>query len=183
MRLVRLVKLLAIALLILAGLVALYIRSVYVDLVGILTHNDTIQRQSTEWIVIHHDDIPRDCDLFEIQANHLERWHDWFPYTIYCKGGKIYQTRGLDIKTSHAIGRNSNGIGVCIHTPDKQNIIDQINLLLVVWYLQIHYDIPSNRVVGHGEVEGNNTDCPQMDMEKFRSYLLKNTLKKCESTH
>lgn len=166
---VRILKRIA---LVLVAVMALYIANTYRNIVGVFTHNDTKIRQSTDWIIIHHDAVNRESDLYEIQANHLKEWHDYFPYTIYCKGGKIYQTRPLDVQTSHAIGRNSNGIAVCIHTADKENLLDQFNMVFAVWCLQLYYHIPRDRVVGHGEIENNNTACPEMDMRKFRSYLI-----------
>lgn len=166
----RLVKIIAAAIL---AMPVVYVGATYRNLVGVFTHNDQKERAKTEYIVIHHDAINRESDLWEIQANHLKEWGDYFPYTFYLKDGIINQTRGIDIHTSHAIGRNSNGIGVCIHTPDKQNLRDQFNLILTIWFLQLYYDIPRDRVIGHGEIENTETDCPDMDMNEIRKKCIK----------
>lgn len=148
---------------------ASYVVATFKDLRGIFSVADTISRSKTENIIVHHDDVPRAMALYEIQQTHLERWHDVFPYTLFCKDGKVYLTRELEQKTSHAIGYNDNSIAVCIHTESKKKFRDMFNLWLVVKILQWIYDIPTENVLGHGETA--DTLCPEIDMNRFRKML------------
>ena len=146
-------------------LASLLANLIYRNHVGTFCH-DAKMRKSTKYIIIHHDAVPWDCTFDDVNRTHLQRWNDYFPYTFYIKDGKINQMREIDQQTSHAIGYNENGIGICIHTPDKGSLVSRIELGAVIWYLQIRYDIPRSRVLGHGETV--ETECPAMDMDSLR---------------
>lgn len=146
-----------------------YIHNVIRDMRGIFSINDNTPRSKTEYIIVHHDDVPRPMALYEIQQTHLQRWHDYFPYTLFCMDGKVYLTRELEQKTSHAIGYNKIGIAVCIHTDSKKNWQDMFHLMCCIKFLQWYYDVPTENVLGHGETD--TTKCPELDMVKLRHDL------------
>ena len=128
-------------------------------------------RSKTSYIVIHHDDICRECSLKEIDDYHRDScgWSCGFAYNVYVKDGKVYQMHSLDAALAHTLGYNSQAVGVCFHTADKQDLQTQITLILTLKFLMIKYDVPKDRVVGHCDL--NTTKCPGIDLKKLKRWL------------
>lgn len=129
------------------------------------------RRPRTEYIVVHYDSIFRPTSLDEIQHQHrdVNGWESGFAYHYYLYGGKVYKTRNEDSSSPHAYGYNDNSVAVCIHAESGE--LDRINLRLLVSYLRLKYNISKERVVGHGELPGNHTECPGFPMDSLRSML------------
>ncbi len=143
----------------------------YRNLTGVFS-SDTKFREKTEYIIVHHDAVCRDCSIKEIDLFHKEvrGWDSGFAYHYYISGGKINQVHCADAVLPNAIGYNRNAVAVCLHTDDKGEIINQIELITLIKILMIKYNIPKDRVKGHCEVN-SCTQCPEIDLESLRKWL------------
>lgn len=154
-----------------------------------------INREKTEYIVIHHDDIPKmyhtrilDIDNFHRHVSYTDKvggklvtkqgrgWESGFAYHYYVMDTVIYHIHNNIEKTTHAPGANYNGIAICIHGDYDQEKPSRellLRLIILIRYLQKEYDIPSDHVIGHRDV--NATECPgkYLDISTLR-YFLKN---------
>ena len=133
------------------------------------------KRISTTLIVIHHDAINHQTTPDDIQIYHRDslKWESGIAYTFFLMGEKVYQTKKLDQCGGHAFGFNQNSIGVCVHTPDKYNIITRINLWLITNFLMFYYDLDETKVKGHGELPNQKeTICPDLNMDSLRNSLI-----------
>jgi len=74
---------------------------------------------------------------------------------------------------AHALGFNSNSIGIClIHMSKFQE--KQIDVLFELCeFLQKKFNIKTERIIGHYEVDKNKPLCPGIDMNLFRIGLIK----------
>jgi len=149
----------------------LIVHSRYRDVTGVF-FNDLEKRTTTDFIIIHHDAICRDCSIKEIDDFHkiVRGWDSGFAYHYYISGGKINQVHCADAVLPNAIGYNRNAVAVCFHTNDKGEIINQIELITLIKILMIKYNIPKDRVKGHCEVN-ECTKCPEIDLNELRKWL------------
>ena len=145
----------------------------YRDLTGIFVDSETY-RSATCWIVIHHDAVNRPVSVKEIQDYHKEvnGWESGFGYNFYLKNGKIYQLHELNACTAHAKYFNCNAVSICIHSEDKHDLRTQINLIVLVNTLKLVYNIDKRNIVGHCELPNNDTQCPELNLEKFKLWIL-----------
>ena len=149
--------------------IALYFLS-YRDLKGVFSIDKNF-RSTTKYIIVHHDDIDRECTIREIDTYHRDScgWSCGFAYNFYVKGGKVYQVHDADARLAHTEGWNSQAVGVCIHTADKNDFKTQIVLVVTLKFLMCYYDIPKENVRGHCDF--NDTKCPEMNLKKLREWL------------
>ena len=142
-----------------------------VDLTGVFNVDKNF-RNETKFIVIHHDDIFRDCSLLEIEIYHRDTCGyeiTGFAYNIYIKDGKVYIVHNLDTKGAHTKGYNSQTIGVCIHSADRDKLSTKILLILTVKFLMIKYGLSKEFVKGHCDL--NDTKCPEINLENLKKWL------------
>lgn len=150
-----------------------YFLATYRDLTGIFVDAEKY-RSETKLIAVHHDGIERKVSIKEIQDYHKDScgWESGFGYNFYLKNGKIYQVHELNACTAHAIGFNCNAVSICLHTSDKHDFRTQLNLILLINFLKLKFDIEKQNIVGHRDLPGNDTKCPDLDMNKVRTWII-----------
>lgn len=138
------------------------------------------QRKETKFIVIHHDAIEDDeVTLKDIDRYQREKGLGGFAYHYYLKNGGITRTLHLGNVSGHALHYNFNSVAICLHGNYNTKTLsfkDKFNLMLVVWFLQLKYGIPSENVILHRECHGNNTECAGRNIngELIRFFALEN---------
>lgn len=144
----------------------------YQDLTGVFNH-DKFFRTVTLYIVVHHDDINRECTHKEIEDYHRDTlgWQNTgFAYNIYIKDGKVYQMHQLDGVGAATRSYNSNTISVCFHTADKDKLSNKICLIVTLKFLMIYYGIPKENIKGHCDLN-RDTKCPDFDLNTITKWL------------
>jgi hypothetical protein len=142
-----------------------------VDLTGVFGIDKKF-RTETKYIVIHHDNIYRDCSVLEIEVYHRDTCdykETGFAYDIYIKDGKVYLVHDLDAYNAATLGYNHNTIAVCIHSEDKTKLSSQIALILTLRYLMYRYGLNKECIKGHCDL--NNTKCPELDLNRLKKWL------------
>ncbi len=152
---------------------AVYFFATYRDYTGIYA-NTCGKRTSTSTIALHHDDVPRETSVDQVQYQHYveNKWESGFAYHIYLMDGHIYQMHQLDDATIHAYGAKYNSVAVCVHEPDKYKPRTRANLFLTLLFLKLYYGLEAASIKGHGELPGNLTTCPDMDMDSVRNCFI-----------
>lgn len=159
-----------IILLVLFFLVA-YFCATYRDYTEIY-NNKSEKRDTTIYLVVHHDGVDRETSVDEVQLQHsgANKWESGFAYHFYLLDGKIIQMHKLSDATGHAFGYNRNSIAVCVHETDKYKVRTRINLWVVILVLKTYYKLSYVDIVGHGELPNQGgTICPDMDMDSLRN--------------
>lgn len=125
------------------------------------------ERLSTNTIVIHNTGNPTDDDLGVERINQAHQdYNGWAAigyHFVIRKDGTIEKGRPEWAIGAHAIGYNSDSIGICVSgnfmigTPTSAQIE---SLAMLLANLCADYDIPIDRdhILGHREL--NSTDCP-----------------------
>ena len=79
---------------------------------------------------------------------------------------------------AHAYGHNKNTVAMCLigdKTFTKQQMISAVKLVRL-WQMQFKLDITRENiasiVIGHGELEGVDKTCPNIDMNVFRKLVI-----------
>lgn len=88
------------------------------------------------------------------------------------KDGVIEKGRDLMAVGAHALGYNTNSVGICLI--GKKTFTDKQfeSLRELVKELQKQFDIPTQNILGHYETaKANGKTCPNFDVEKFRNSL------------
>ncbi|MCK4851786.1 MAG: N-acetylmuramoyl-L-alanine amidase, partial [Candidatus Omnitrophica bacterium] len=85
----------------------------------------------------------------------------------------IKQETGAHCK---ADGMNEKSIGICLvgnFSIDRVSPAQMRSVVYLVKQLKEHYNIPSSRILGHGQVPGARTECPgkKFPWKTFNSYL------------
>ncbi len=131
---------------------------------------------SNKWkyIIVHHSATDYGSSR-EFNEAHLKRGWEGVGYHFVIDNGTcgkedgqiettprwIKQKRGAHCK---ADGMNPKGIGVCLvgNFSDGRAVSSkQMNsLVYLVTKLKNYYNIPDNRIMGHGQVSGAQTECP-----------------------
>jgi len=144
--------------------------------------------KSRDYIILHHskgnDRIVRDTS--SIRRYHIERCgYDEIAYHYILEqvqnDYKICEGRALMYAGAHALGFNYNSIGICICGDYDEQYIDvgrMIKLLVLIKSLQLIYDIPIKRVLGHRETyvlrnRAVEKTCPgaKVSMDEIREAL------------
>lgn len=144
-----------------------------------------LKRSSMRYIVVHCSDSTWG-NAEEIHRWHIERGFKKIGYHFVILNGKekskqpydesrdgiIEIGRNIDETGSHALGFNSNSIGICL-IGKKQFSKKQFDVLRkLIRKLQKEYNIPTENVIGHCETpKANGKTCPNFDMVEFRKTL------------
>ncbi len=134
--------------------------TIYHDVTHIFKHSNQTERNTTNYIVIHHDDIPYDTDVASVDnyhANH-NKWGSGFAYHFYIDASGITQVRRIDKAGAAQIDHNWESVGICLNGDfDKRppTLYQRILLDALVYFLRWKY--PDAKVVPHSEL--NATDC------------------------
>lgn len=77
-----------------------------------------------------------------------------------------------------ALGMNRRSIGIClIHAKGYKYTLRQLKSLYgLVCALQTRYNIPTENILGHYEVEPDKPDCPGLNMPMFRQAIETNDM-------
>ncbi|MBD3379678.1 MAG: LysM peptidoglycan-binding domain-containing protein [Candidatus Omnitrophica bacterium] len=143
---------------------------------------------SSKWkyIVIHHSATDFGSSAAFNKA-HLKKGWKGVGYHFIIDNGTCGKDDG-QIETTHrwinqmngahckAGGRNYDGIGICLVGNFSDNPVSRKqmrSLVFLVNKLQDYYDIPDSRILGHGQVQGANTECPGKNFpwKRFRSAM------------
>lgn len=141
-----------------------------------LFHTDK-QRNSTDYIIIHHTAI--DGDTASILAIHdyhknVRKWSCGFAYHFFQMRGVTYKIHADNDATAHATSYNFNSVSICI----QENYSNADPTSETYWEvaalatrLARKYNIPTENIKAHREVEKEPTDCPgsKFDIEKVRT--------------
>jgi hypothetical protein len=143
----------------------------------------TIRANSWRWIVIHHSATPTGCAATFDRMHKQKGWDELGYHFIVGNGsdtrdGQVEvgprwrkQKWGAHAKTPDN-KYNDYGIGICVVgnfdiTRPSSKQLESVSKLVA--YLQRTYNIPPERVIGHGTVHtfdkgGTSTDCPGKNM-------------------
>lgn len=130
-----------------------------------------------EYIIIHCSDS-KYGNAALIDQWHREKGYKGIGYHFVIgngngsKAGEIEFGRPTNQVGAHAVGYNSNSIGICLVGPPFHH--DQILVAVaLVRKLAREYRIPYENVLGHREVpSGSAKECPIVSMELFREALI-----------
>lgn len=117
-------------------------------------------RASTKYIIIHHDEIPHEITISDIDNYHRNhnQWGSGFGYNYYLKDGNVYNTKPADAPTANALNHNHDAVAICVHgdyNTEEVSVIVRIELWLLIQSLKIRY--PEAELVCHCDV--NSTEC------------------------
>lgn len=144
-------------------------------------------------IVVHCSDSPFG-DADEINVWHKQRWKASQPSGLHIgyhfvvlngrrKTSKVYAEnedglvdtgRPIPEVGAHAVGANSDSIGVCLIGQDGKYTIRQLHAAaaLVAGLCRDH-NVALEDVIGHCDVPGTTKTCPDLDMIDFRKMVEK----------
>lgn len=144
-------------------------------------------------IVVHCSDSAFG-DVAEINEWHKARWRASEPSGLHIgyhfvvlngrrKSSKTYVEsddgfvdtgRPLDEIGAHAVGANSDSIGVCLVGKDGVYTIRQLHAASkLVAELCRTWGVAVDDVIGHCDVPGTTKPCPELDMIDFRAMVAK----------
>lgn len=137
-----------------------------------LHFTELIKRDRTDLIVIHHTGNPSDDDLSaeQIHASHqAQGWAGIGYHYVIRKDGTIERGRPESYIGAHAIGHNSNSIGihVCGNFEVGEPTEARLNTLpMLIADICKRYGLiaAKNVVVGHRDLD--NTACPGKNLYK-----------------
>jgi len=143
---------------------------------------------SSKWkyIIIHHSASDEGNSLNIYKAHRSKGW-DTVGYDFVIDNGSLDKADGqieaaprwvkqLDGAHCKAADMNSKGIGICLIGNFSQDGVSQKqmdSLVYLVDMLRDYYNIPSQNILGHGQVPGASTECPgkKFPYQKFFSEL------------
>lgn len=125
-------------------------------------------------VVIHHEGNSQTHDPRRVQDKHMDGngWADIGYHYIIGADGTIYQGRDINVRGSHVDGQNTGKIGILFlgdfennwwdndDDPTQAQIESSKNLIR---WLDSEYGIET--VLGHKDVEGQDTECPGDNLE------------------
>ena len=111
----------------------------------------------------------------ELRSFHKSKgWQDIGYHYVVERDGTVMAGRDPETPGAHVAGRNHDSIGVCaIGGEDCRFTFTEEQLLAVLRLLVelcARYNIPTERVLGHREVDRRKA-CPVMDPEEIRAAL------------
>ncbi len=135
------------------------------------------QRSSTDYIIIHHTAIAGDTtSILGIHEYHKYKnnYQCGFAYHFFQMKGVTYKIHYDMDATAHATSYNFNAVSICI----QENFSETEPSFSVYWEcaalakrLARKYNIPTENIKAHREVEKQPTECPgtKFDIEKVRT--------------
>lgn len=139
------------------------------------------QRNSTSQIILHHADAIT-CTVEDIHRWHLNNGWTGIGYHYFVrKDGSIYRGRPENVVGAHAIGANTNSIGICAEGRYNVETMPEAQKNAIK---ELIADIKSRygnlAIKGHKEV--SNTSCPGKNypLEELKSTKATNVIKKEE---
>lgn len=143
-----------------------------------------MQRQRTDFIVIHCSATPAAMD---IGAKEIDRWHrakGWFKigyHFVIRRDGSIEYGRELSEVGAHAYGVNDRSIGICmVGGVAEDGKTAQNNFTQAQWTAleklasELEPQFPHAKLVGHRDVTPGR-DCPCFDVAAWNKNRLQNT--------
>jgi N-acetylmuramoyl-L-alanine amidase len=143
-----------------------------------------MQRQRTDFIVIHCSATPASMD---IGAKEIDRWHrakGWFKigyHFVIRRDGTIEHGRELNEIGAHAYGVNDRSIGICVvggvakdgkTTEENYTASQWVTLEKLVTELEEQF--PQAKTVGHRDVTPGR-DCPCFDVATWNRNRTQNS--------
>lgn len=132
-------------------------------------------------LVIHHSASTGTLEAENRYHIHNNNWYK-ISYHLSIDKGRIVQLNGLLDRTSHAMGANDTGIGICVNwdlrlrglTEFEQNALNGVVITLQEMF-------PNAEIVGHNEISlklaNHRTSCPIISMSKLRETIMTEGLK------
>lgn len=124
-----------------------------------LQFNSLSKRTSTKRAILHHAEA-KTCSPQDIHAWHKERgWAGAGYHFLIRKDGKVYRLRPEWAIGAHAIGNNSDSVGICFEGAFNHEMMGQAQIQAgrdLVAYLKNKYGF--EKVQRHKDV--GQTDCP-----------------------
>ena len=156
----------------------------------IVFDNDKTQskiRPKTEYIIIHTtggSNPTRD----EVDAGHRKKGWDGIGYNVFIeRSGSVVMGRGEDVIGAHAENWNSKSLGISYSGCSNAKITNettseaikngaitqsQLNALVsTIKAYQQKYNVPTEKVIGHNEIDGVIKACPCLPMDELRAML------------
>ncbi|XP_018369939.1 PREDICTED: peptidoglycan-recognition protein LB-like [Trachymyrmex cornetzi] len=143
-------------------------------------HFEIMPIKPAPYVVVHHGGIPRYCrdqetcsDIVRAyQDLHLDQrgWYDIGYNFVIGEDGNVYEGRGWDYIGAHAIGYNTQSIGICIIGDFTDFLPDEIALKtlnkLIAYGVSLGKIRKNYNVIGHRQVR--DTECPgEIFFKKF----------------
>lgn len=134
-------------------------------------------RKTTEYIVIHHI-AARQGSVNDICNVHFGE-HKWstIGYHYYVrKDGSIIQLKPDNEVAPHALYYNNNCVAICLEGNFSDEFIEDTQkeaLIYITDKMLKKYNLTADNIKGHGELKGNNTECPgtKLNIEEIRKCL------------
>lgn len=124
-----------------------------------LTFKSLDNSNRKENIILHHAEASR-CSVHDVHRWHLNNGWSGIGYHYFVtKAGVVYTGRPVNAVGAHAVGYNSNSIGICAEGAFNKETMPQVQKQAIIdlcRYLVKAYGI--KKVLGHKEA--NATDCP-----------------------
>jgi N-acetylmuramoyl-L-alanine amidase len=121
------------------------------------------------YIVLHHSATPNTSET--VDAQEIHRWHKergflgiGYNYVVL-KDGTVEAGRPEYWVGAHAKGNNTISLGVCIVGTGEPEGAQDASTRELVNALLARY--PTAKVRGHGELPGNDTECPGFDVDTW----------------
>lgn len=103
------------------------------------------------------------CGYHYVICNGYEHNSDDFEENVM--NGEVQVGRPLEKAGAHAVGHNSDSIGICMIGTDKFSEEEFISLGGLVIGMMTQFDIAKEDVIGHCEVSSKT--CPNFSVDKF----------------
>lgn len=131
-------------------------------------------RRETNLVVVHSSATPPSMDIGRAEIDRWHRQRGWlmigYHYVIR-RDGEVELGRPVMDPGAHALGYNSESIGICLvggvdddHKPDD-NFTDEQHESLVHLHKTLTMQFPEAEWVGHNELA--DTSCPSFDVQEW----------------
>lgn len=135
--------------------------------------NTLLMGKRTEIIILHcsDSDVPGHDNIATIRDWHRSRGFNDVGYNFFIrKGGMLEVGRSLSVPGAHCLKYNTSSIGICLSGVSDFNESQFETLRYLLNILMGMFDIGSENVVGHYELNNRKT-CPNINMNDFRRTL------------
>lgn len=134
-------------------------------------------------LIVHHTATARVATDFEgVKKYHVEGrgWDDIGYHFFISSDGEVRAGRSENVVGAHckADDMNRKSLGICVagHFDLEAPAIVQLTALAsLLRQLMAKYEIPAERVLGHGEVTGSDTSCPGAVLRQWVAIFRKET--------